>query len=32
MGWCREEEVGFVDLWDSFVGKDENVLERWTAS
>ena len=20
---CREEEVGFVDLWDSFVGKDE---------
>ena len=20
---CREEEVGFVDLWDSFVGKGE---------
>ena len=20
---CREEEVGFVDLWDSFVGKEE---------
>ena len=20
---CREEEVGFVDLWDSFVVKDE---------
>ena len=20
---CRKEEVGFVDLWDSFVGKEE---------
>ncbi len=20
---CREVEVGFVDLWDSFVGKEE---------
>ena len=20
---CREEEVGFVDLWDSFAGKEE---------
>ena len=20
---CREDEVGFVDLWDSFVGKEE---------
>ena len=20
---CREEEVGFVDWWDSFVGKEE---------
>ena len=20
---CKEEEVGYVDLWDSFVGKDE---------
>ena len=20
---CREEEVGYVDLWDSFVGKEE---------
>ena len=20
---CREGEVGFVDLWDSFVGKEE---------
>ena len=23
---CREEEVGFVDLWDSFVGKEERYL------
>ena len=23
---CREEEVGFVDLWDSFVGKEEMYL------
>ena len=23
---CREDEVGFVDLWDSFVGKDEMYL------
>ena len=20
---CKEEEVGYVDLWDSFVGKEE---------
>ena len=20
---CKEEDVGYVDLWDSFVGKDE---------
>ena len=20
---CKEEEVGYVDFWDSFVGKDE---------
>ena len=20
---CQEEEVGYVDFWDSFVGKDE---------
>ena len=25
---CKEGEVGYVDLWDSFVGKEE----RWTAS
>ena len=23
---CSEEEVGFVDLWDSFVGKEEMYL------
>ena len=23
---CREEEVGFVHLWDSFVGKEEMYL------
>ena len=23
---CREEEVGFVDLWDSFVWKEEMYL------
>ena len=23
---CREEEVGVVDLWDSFVGKEEMYL------
>ena len=23
---CMEEEVGFVDLWDSFVGKEEMYL------
>ena len=21
--FCKEEEVGYVDLWDSFVGKEE---------
>ena len=25
---CREEEVGFVDLWDSFVGKEEMYLRN----
>ena len=20
---CKEEEVGYVDMWDSFVGKEE---------
>ena len=29
---CKEEEVGYVDLWDSFVGKEEMYGERWTAS
>ena len=23
---CREEDVGFVGLWDSFVGKEEMYL------
>ena len=23
---CREQEVGFVDLWDSLVGKEEMYL------
>ena len=22
-GVCKEEEVGYVDMWDSFVGKEE---------
>ena len=28
---CKEEDVGYVDLWDSFVGKEEmacNLVER----
>ena len=25
---CKEEEVGYVDLWDSFVGKEE-MYERY---
>ena len=30
---CKEEEVGYVDLWDSFVGKKEMYMKcRWTAS
>ena len=30
---CREEEMGFVDLWDSFVGREEMYYyERWPAS
>ena len=29
---CKEEEVGYVDLWDSFVGERRHVRERWTAS
>ncbi len=24
---CREEEVGYVDLWDSFVGKEKCTQE-----
>ena len=30
---CKEEDVGYVDLWDSFVGKEENfnVLEGRSA-
>ena len=24
---CKEEEVGFVDLWDSFVWKDEMYMK-----
>ena len=23
---CKEEDVGYVDLWDSFVGKEEMYL------
>ena len=26
MQLCRDEAVGFVDLWDSFVGKEEMYL------
>ena len=30
---CKEEEVGYVDLWDSFVGKEEMYAsDRWPAS
>ena len=29
---CKEEEVGCVDLWDSFVGKEEYIRQRWLAS
>ena len=29
---CKEGEVAFVDFWDSFVGKEKNVRERWPAS
>ena len=31
---CREEEVGFVDLWTALWGKKKciGLLERWTAS
>ena len=32
---CKEEDVGFVDLWSSFVAKEEkggDVYEGWTAS
>ncbi len=30
---CREEEMGFVDLWDSFVGREEMYYyESWPAS
>ena len=30
---CKEEEVGFVDLWDSFVGKEEMYMRVifWTS-
>ena len=27
----KEEEVGYVDLWDSFVGERTNVRQRWPA-
>ena len=26
---CKKEEVGYVDLWDSFVGKEEGITESW---
>ena len=29
---CKEEEVGYVDLWDSFYGERRNVRQRWLAS
>ena len=29
---CKEEDVGYVDLWDSFVGERRHVRERWPAS
>ena len=29
---CKEEDVGYVDLWDSFVGERRHVRERWSAS
>ena len=29
---CKEEDVGYVDLWDSFVGERIHVRERWSAS
>ena len=28
---CKEEDVGYVDLWDSFVGKRRNVREGRSA-
>ena len=30
---CKEEDVGYVDLWDSFVGKEDTwaLRERWSA-
>ena len=32
---CKEEEVGYVDVWDRFVGKEEMYVRdghSWTAS
>ena len=26
---CREEEVGFVDLWGSFVGRADMYMKDW---
>ena len=28
----KEEDVGYVDLWDCFVGKEDNLRERWPPS
>ena len=29
---CKEEEVGYVDLWGHICGERGNVRERWPAS
>ena len=29
---CEEEDMGYVELWDSFVGERSHVRERWPAS
>ena len=26
---CKEEDVGYVDLWDSFVGKEDMYVRDW---
>ena len=28
----KEENVGFVNLWDSFVAKEEVLHEKWSVS